>query len=64
MFVLPLFLLFIFVLIVNPKNKETVSAPTLRVVGEVSNLAGVEGPINSKVYHIFVISYRLSVKRF
>ena len=35
-------------IIVNPKNKETFSAPP---VGEVSNLAGVERPINSKLYY-------------
>ena len=40
-------------IIVNPKNKETFSAPP---VGEVSNLAGVECPINSKLYYRLCIS--------
>ena len=33
---------------VNQKNKQTFSPPR---VGEVSNLAGAECTINSKVYH-------------
>ena len=39
---------------VNPKNKWTFDPS---VVGEVSNLASVECPINSKVYHSFPILY-------
>ena len=35
---------------VNQKNKQTVSDPQ---VGEVSNLAGAECTVNSKVYHNF-----------
>ena len=35
-------------IMVNQKNKQTFSAPR---VGEVSNLAGAECTVNSKVYH-------------
>ena len=35
---------------VNQKNKQTFSPPR---VGEVSNLAGAECTINSKIYHSF-----------
>ena len=35
---------------VNQTNKQTFDFP---LVGEVCNLAGVECPINSKVYHSF-----------
>ena len=36
------------VFMVNQKNKQTFSPPR---VGEVSNLAGAECTINSKIYH-------------
>ncbi len=38
---------------VNQKNKQTFSPPR---VGEVSNLAGAECTINSKVYHSYFTS--------
>ena len=44
---------------VNQKNKQTFSPPR---VGEVSNLAGAECTVNSKVYHSFpkLLSFGLS----
>ena len=40
---------------VNQTNKQTFGFP---LVGEVCNLAGVECPINSKVYHKCPYTYR------
>ena len=44
---------------VNQTNKQTFAPP---LVGEVSNLAGVKCPINSKVYHSLNI-WRLAIHR-